>query len=122
MAGEIIGWKINSRDRNELLRRFPPRYDNVVADHITFGKSAGLTLPDVPVAEVVGIADDGEGVQALVAELSGTTERPDGSTYHITWSLADGRKAVESNDVIKTYGWDHSGETSKIRLEPASWP
>ena len=122
MAEEIIGWKLNPRDRDELLRRFPPRYDNVVADHITFGPSAGFTLPDVTVAEVVGIADDGMGVQALVAELGGTTDRPSGGTFHITWSLAEGREAVESNEAIKQCGWDHVGETPKVRLEPASWP
>ena len=28
----------------------------------------------------------------MVVELDGTTDRPDGSTYHITWSLGPGRK------------------------------
>jgi hypothetical protein len=36
-------------------------------------------------------------VEALVVELNGSTKRPDGNTYHITWSLAEGRKPVESN-------------------------
>ena len=34
-------------------------------------------------------------------ELDGTTDRPDGSTYHITWSLGPGREAHESNDVLR---------------------
>jgi hypothetical protein len=53
---------------------------------------------------VVGVADDGAGVQALVVEIGGTTRRPDGSAYHITWSLARGRRAAESNDVIRERG------------------
>ena len=34
------------------------------------------------------------------------TDRPDGSTYHITWSLGPGRKARESNDVLRDQGWE----------------
>ena len=35
---------------------------------------------------MVGVDDDGAGVQALVVEIGGAARRPDGSTYHITWS------------------------------------
>jgi hypothetical protein len=122
MANDIIGWRIDPRDRAALLRRFPPRYAETVADHVTFGRGGGLTLPDIPVAEVVGLADDGAGVEALVVALGGTTERPPGGTYHITWSLADGREARESNDVIAEHGWRSIGESATVRLEPASWP
>src|SRR5919107_332704 len=59
---------------------------------------------------VVGVADDGAGVQALVVEIGGTTRRPDGSTYHVTWSLGPGRRAVESNDVIRACGWTAAAE------------
>ncbi len=41
------------------------------------------------------------GVEAMVVAIDGTTDRPDGSTYHITWSLGDGRRARESNDVLQ---------------------
>jgi hypothetical protein len=37
---------------------------------------------------MVGADDDCAHVQALVVEIGGTTRRPDGSTYHATWSLA----------------------------------
>lgn len=121
MANEIIGWRIDPRDQARLLRRFPPRYATTVADHVTFGPTPGLTLPDIPVAEVVGRADDGEGVEALVAELNGSTERPTGGTYHITWSLAEGREAHDSNAVLAQHGWRPIGETIKVRLEPARW-
>lgn len=59
--------------------------------------------------------------QALVVEISGTTRRPDGSTYHITWSLADRREAVESNDVLRR-GWTASGQRHPIRLDPSVLP
>jgi hypothetical protein len=122
MADPIIGWKLNAQDRAELLRLFPPRYGRTIADHVTFGRGKQLTLPDVSVAEVVGHADDGAGVEALVVAIGGSTDRPTGSTYHITWSLESGRKPVESNAVIAEFGWEPHGETITVRLEPGRWP
>jgi hypothetical protein len=88
------GWLVDPRAREGLLARFPPRYAIVVADHVTlkFG-DAGARPPGEVSAEIVGEADDGSGVQALVVAIEGATARPDGGTFHVTWSLADGRKA-----------------------------
>jgi len=54
-----------------------------------------------------------------VVELDGTTDRPDGSTYHITWSLGPGREAVESNDVLGDKGWTPIDRPIPIELRPA---
>ena len=103
----IRGWRVDGADRERLLARFPPRYERVVADHVTFKPGeADAPMPRVSHGTVVGRADDGRGVDALVVELDGSTERPDGSTWHITWSLGPGREAVESNAVIAAHGWD----------------
>jgi hypothetical protein len=71
---------------------------------------------------MIGRADDGRGVEAMVVRLGGTTDRPDGSTYHITWSLEPGRKAVESNHVLTAQEWEPFELPMPIRLEPARWP
>lgn len=116
-----LGWRLDPAQRPELLKRFSPRYPELVADHVTLqaGALEGTPLPPAPSsAEIVGEADDGAGVQALVVRLNGTTDRPDGSTYHITWSLADGRRAVESNTVIAQRGWAPC-EPVQVRLTPA---
>ena len=55
---------------------------------------------------------------AAANAIGGTTERPDGSTYHITWSLAPGRRAWESNPVIARSGWSRLPQPIPIRLEP----
>src|SRR6476660_6531342 len=103
----IIGWKLDRDQRTELLLQFPPRYARTDADHVTFRRAADdAPLPDQAEAEIVGRADDGAGVEAMVVRLNGTTDRPDGSTWHITWSLVDGRGARESNDVIAARGWN----------------
>ena len=119
--GTVTGWKLGASDREMLLRQFPPRYENVVADHVTLrvGATGETPLPPKPVAEVVGRADDGVGLECLVVSIDGTTDRPDGSTYHITWSLGPARKARESNDVLRDKGWDYLERPFAIDLEPA---
>jgi hypothetical protein len=119
--GTVTGWKLPREDRERLLHLFPPKYENVVADHVTLrtGATSSTPLPRKPDARIVGRADDGEGVECLVVELDGTTDRPDGSTYHITWSLGPGRKARESNDVLRDKRWDTLDARVPIQLEPA---
>jgi hypothetical protein len=113
------GWKLDPRDRERLLAQFPPRYPNVVADHVTLKfRPTEPKLPTEREGEVVGEADDGQGVQALVVRIGGTTDRPDGSTYHLTWSLGPGREAKESNDVLRENGWRPHAEATRVRLEP----
>ncbi len=119
--GTVIGWKLPADARGRLLAQFPPRYDQVVADHVTLrtGTEAQTPLPRQVDARVVGRADDGDSLECLVVELDGTTDRPDGSTYHITWSLGPGRKPRESNDLLRDKGWEPIGRPIGIDLEPA---
>lgn len=119
--GSVTGWKLNRDERAQLLDRFPPRYGDVIADHVTLrvGASADTPLPRQVPARIVGRADDGESLECMVVELDGTTDRPDGSTYHITWSLGPGRKARESNDLLRDKGWNYLDAPVEIDLEPA---
>jgi hypothetical protein len=117
----VIGWKLDRAQRSELLQQFPPRYREVVADHVTLRvrASVGAPLPDERMGEIVGRGDDGKGVEAMVVAIGGTTDRPDGSTYHITWSLGTGREAKESNDVLRGGGWERLDLPMPVRLRPA---
>ena len=117
----VIGWKLDRDQRRELLLQFPPKFSEVIADHVTLSarvdrKSA---LPSESTGEIVGRAEDGRGVEAMVVSIGGTTDRPDGSTYHITWSLEKGRRAKESNDVIRDHGWERFELPMPVKLEPA---
>lgn len=119
--GSVIGWKLPRDERDALLQRFEPKYANVVADHVTLRVDAG---PDMPPprevdARIVGRADDGDSLECLVIDIDGTTDRPDGSTYHITWSLGEGRKARESNDVLRDRGWAPIAAPIAVTLQPA---
>ena len=119
--GTVTGWKLPADERAALLQRFPPKYENVVADHVTLrvGATPDTPLPKKRAARVVGRADDETSLECLVVELDGTTDRPDGSTYHITWSLGPGRKARESNDVLRDRGVEHIPTPIPVELEPA---
>ena len=124
-SGEsVIGWKLDREQRKELLQQFPPRYGEVVADHVTLQADAAedAALPDETLGEIVGRVDDGEGVEAMVVSIGGTSDRPDGSIYHITWSLADGREAKESNDVLAAREWETFDMPMPVKLQPAHFP
>jgi hypothetical protein len=122
-SGRILGWKLDRSDRERLLGRFRPSYADTVADHVTLGRAGTAPEPWAAQADIVGRADDGDGVEALVVRMDGTTDRPDGSTYHITWSLdrSKGRKAQESNDVLRARGWTPLAGPIPIRLHPSAW-
>jgi hypothetical protein len=122
VAKGFIGWALDRTEREALLTRFPPRYATAVADHVTlkFG-DAEAKLPTATSGEIVGEADDGQGVQAMVVRIGGTTDRPDGSTYHITWSLGPGRQAKESNAVIARHGWRAFEAPAPIALKPQAY-
>jgi hypothetical protein len=96
-------------ERARLLALFPPAYADVVAHHVTcdFGVDLTHPLPSATFGHVVGVADDGERVQALVFAVAETLRRSDNRVFHCTWSLDRARKAkpVMSNTLIHSKGW-----------------
>ena len=123
MGMAYVGWTVAEADRLRLLARFPPAYPQVVAHHVTLAYGVAPDRPPPPPAagRVVGVSDDGAGVQTLVVAVDGTTARPDGSTFHVTWSLAPGRRSVESNAVIARHGW-RPVDPVALALEPYRAP
>jgi hypothetical protein len=123
-GNSITGWKLDRDQRKELLQQFPPRYRQIDADHVTLKVRASrdAPLPEETHGEIVGKVDDGRGVEAMIVSIGGTTDRPDGSTYHITWSLEPGREARESNDVLRSENWVIFDLPMPVKLAPARWP
>lgn len=118
--GSVIGWTLDRNERATLLEEYPPHYGAVVARHVTLASNAqDRPLPAPVRAAIVGHADDGKGVEALVVAIDGETARPDGSTFHITWSLGDGRRARDSNDVLKERSWLEFDHPRAVILTPA---
>ena len=122
--GTVIGWKLDRAQRQQLLERFPPLYRDEVADHVTLRTDAAKDpLPEPIEGAIVGHADDGDSLEAMVVAIDGETDRPDGSVFHITWSLdkAKGRQARESNDLLKAREWE-AFSAFPVKLEPARFP
>lgn len=118
--GTVIGWTLDEGERQALIERWPPRYPSVVAHHVTLAtEAAHRSLPAPVTAAIVGRADDDSGVEAMVVAIDGDPARPDGSTFHITWSLGNGRRARESNDVLRDRGWTACDQPVPITLTPA---
>ena len=94
---------LNEADRTGLMMKFPPKYSKWVGHHITvqFGVPADTEAPEQAEIKVVGYKDSGDGIEALVCSVNGETQREDGSTFHITWSLnPDTHKPVDSNKLL----------------------
>jgi hypothetical protein len=101
---------IDDQTREMLLEHFPPSFPDVIAHHVTnrFGVKREDNRPfgEQFVLDVVGIARR-EGLEALVISRVNSTVRPDGGTYHMTWSLdrSLGVKPADSNELVDG-GWD----------------
>lgn len=121
----VTGWRLDEAERAELLARFKPLFPDVIADHVTLcmGAGKGTGQPVEQDGSIVGEIDDGAGLQALVVSIGGTTDRWDGSSYHITWSLdrSLGRRPAESSAMIARLGWRELAEPVPIRLHPAKF-
>lgn len=117
-TARYLGWVPEHEDRARLLARVPPAYPRVVAHHVTqrFGVPRDAPPPADAEGLVIGVADDGQGVQALVLEVAGRLHRPDGGAFHITWSLAPNRQPRESNDIIARLGWTKLPTPIAVRL------
>ena len=121
MEKRTIGWLLDEADRAARLARFPPAWPDVIAHHVTLASKTTEPLPTATAGEVVGQTNDGEGLQALVVAIDGTTDRPDGSIFHLTWSLDQTRRrrAVQSNEVLRERGWNRLDAPIPIRLTPS---
>lgn len=126
MDERYVGWVLHADDRVALLARFPPVFPNVIADHIT------LCRQDAPEAAalaerrglIVSRVLDPTGIEAFVVEINGTTDRPGGGTYHLTWSIDihAGRKAFHSNAAIAKLNWRAVHPVVEVALQVGSWP
>ncbi len=99
-------YTLTEESRTALLEVFPPKYEKVIAHHITveFGVPQDAEPPPEAELRVIGEGDTGDGLQALVVSIDGSTQRPDGKTYHITWSLDPEKyKPVDSNALLADY-------------------
>jgi|AntRauTorcE11897_2_1112592.scaffolds.fasta_scaffold00078_47 hypothetical protein len=89
------GYELEQGSREKLRTLFPPKYPQFLGHHITekFGVKSDNVPPQPNTVKVVGYIDNGKDVEGFLVEIDGTTDRPDGSKYHITWSIDRGKGA-----------------------------
>ena len=76
-----------------------------VTEEFAVKEGAGNAWAKAPASgqniRVIGYALDNTGVESLVVSVDGQTQRSDGKYYHLTRSLAEGRRANESMSVVE---------------------
>lgn len=97
MSSRYTAFLLSQETRQALIASFPPAYPQLKADHITYryGSDNFDDLFHPEKIEIIGIADDGNGMQALIVKVDGAQYKPDGRPYHITWSLDPAQKAPD---------------------------
>lgn len=100
------GYELTKESRERLREAFPPKYPEMLGHHITeeFGVKDPQKIPEQPgEIKVIGYVDEGNGLEGLLVSIDGNTRRPDGSLYHITWSIdrSKGYKPFHTNKYIK---------------------
>jgi hypothetical protein len=119
MRSTVDFWELDKSERSALLERFPPKWPDVYADHVTSGRLDLGSQLNEGTGLIVGVTDD-DGLQALVIEIGSTIYRPDGSIFHITWSLdrARGRRPVDSNALLQKLVWERIEPPISVKLLP----
>lgn len=105
-----LAFEIDAPSRAEILSIASGKFRKKDCHHITVAfnvteESCNELMESLKDAslEVVGY-QSGEGIDCVAVEVNGSTHRPDGSTYHITISLAPGHKPFESNALLRQQG------------------
>lgn len=113
---------LTDASREKLKEKFPPKYSKFIGHHVTvdFGVSADSPIPEDANVTVVGKKDSGDGLEALVVSVNNETERPDGSIYHITWSLDPEKYSPkDSNTMFKN---DYNRYTISLPIQIETTP
>lgn len=93
---------LTEESRDRLKEKFPPTYSKFIGHHVTidFGVPADTEIPEDAVIKVLGKKDSADGIEALAVSVNGETQRPDGSIYHITWSLEPDKHSPKDSNVL----------------------
>lgn len=95
---------VDQTNRDTLRKKFPPKYSKSIGNHVTIshGVPKDTQVPSPAQLKVIGYVDSEDGLEALIVSVNGSSTRPDGKTYHITWSLDPEKYSPkDSNELIR---------------------
>ena len=101
-----VCYELDKESKAMLMEMFPPKYPEAKYDHVTICMGDINAIPPKPAqkVEVVGIADDGNGIEVLIVNINGTPLRNDGKHWHITASYDSSKLAPASFDIFAKPG------------------
>lgn len=105
--GHYLAFVLDENTRAMLLLSFHPRFTKVYCHHVTIEfnltaeKLEAITkkLGSKVKATLTGFSRNDE-LQVATVKVNGETKRPDGGTYHLTYSLTPPAKPVDSNRLL----------------------
>ena len=102
----VVCYEIDKASKAMLMEKFPPKYPTAKYDHITVCMGGlGAHVPEsAEKVEVVGIADDGNGIEALIVKVNESATRKDGKVWHVTASYDPSKNAPAEFDVFAKPG------------------
>lgn len=109
--GHYLAFELSESARGVLLLSFKPKFPKVYAHHITVEfrltqEKLDKILKDLgPKVKVVltGFSRS-DYLECATVTVNGSTKRPDGGTYHLTYSLTPPKKPVDSNQLLLATG------------------
>lgn len=109
--GHYLAFVLSENARAILLLSFHPRFSKVYAQHVTvefkltaekleaikkqFGSRLKVTATGMCRSSVI---------ECVTIRVNGDTRRPDGGTYHLTYSLELPKRPVDSNELLLAFG------------------
>ena len=118
-----VGWKLDGEQRSWLLNLFSSAYPDVIANHVTL--SSGTERNGHPRTPARKSSARWTTAPACRRLSCGSMERPVVRREHVSHHVVDrplqGSKARDSNDVIRTLGWQSLEQPIPITLKGASW-
>lgn len=105
LKSKYLAFVLTSAARAKLLEAFPPKYDKVIAHHITVQfnvteEGQRMLNGPTPVCKVMAYGCDSK-IDCVLVNLNKTCARPDGSWYHVTLSCSPTGEPVDSNAFLK---------------------
>jgi hypothetical protein len=101
---KYLAFVLDGESQQRLLSRCPTFHPRIIAHHVTLEydniSKIGLEMVGTtPKVWVIGSAHNRK-AQAVIVSVNGAIDRADHKYFHVTVSLAESAKEVDSNDAI----------------------
>ena len=108
------GFKIGNALKDYLMVKCPPKFSRQIGHHITheFEPEVTVILAEANIKILKRLR--AYNIELFLVSVDGKTHRPDGSGYHLTWSLdpESGAKPFDSNCVIAA--WESGADLIEV--------